>query len=443
MLLSSSARFAGLAAFLFASAFTPMAMAQTASEPLQGMPYRLASASYEVSARYEIIDCPHAARGRQAIAPRVRITTTVTTRPSVDRSQSFVFSPMRRGNWSSSLDASIAPYPNGALHTLNVKSEDRTAAILSNIISTIVSIATLPAPAPAGDGFVAACQPDVIAALVSKTEIEARLLAANLTEAQRTIYEGQIARIVERRLTFSASTLIEPTSNATTWRSRIAPSEGDLARLFTADALNTIAGEESTTLSRQSWWIATPAANRPIFSTLSLDVLLAPAAAIAGDATPATDTARYLVIRPPAPGVVYICRSACGPANATSAEASARRLAAVDVQIPQLGRYFAIPLLARSFQNRTLSLTLGTLGEVEAFGYVSNARGEALSGAISDATRRIVALEQQRDANEAARDAAEASREVAAVNAETSAIEARIRQIEAQRRLDALIAAGQ
>jgi len=438
---------------------TPSAFAERQAASDTVVHYYLPRAVFDLSATYEIVRCPrvsaaqtprqtpaHATRQTRtadgapashipaftaADAPLVvRVTPTITPRAEADTTHVFTLAPSNLDSWWRTVSANFAFYDNGTIKTVSAQSEDRTGAIVNGLLGTLSSLIQI--GGLAAEGRTNICSERVLDALEQKYALT--LLISNpQTSAQAlTGYQAQLSRIVQQELTFSTDPAPFTPTQSGSRRVMIQPTAEQWSRYFAPDGQREVLRLDINA-AKQAMGDALDTSR---MAALGVEFLLAaPSQPWPGtSATVPTYSDPHLILREPLRGQIFACRYLCGPEASPTPIATAPRLATADVLVPQFNGYTAVPMRAGLFQSNTLKLSLGPFGDVQSFGWDSNARAQALVQATGDASRAIV------DQTRIIQDSAD-TREAARIRLQAGVLNAQRELIEAQQKLDAARAA--
>ncbi len=289
--------------------------------------------------------------------PDANVELTIAARGEPDLRKAYSFDPRGLASWRQSRDFSVTVLANGTLSAISSTSEDKTGAIIGNILKAVVSIAG----AAAVDGATAVkCNEATLYAMQRADVIRKQLrdlrsvdwtagkplpkIDENDGTAQKLVAE--LAAIESGPLTLVLTTEIELPASAVpieiTWN------QGPLKKWFDgADVPPTL--EELT---------------------LSFDV--AAAEPIKVDSRKCT---RYIEVPQPAMVGVNVVRGAV----------SAR---ALSVGVQQWGSVGRLCLDAPVFASRTVSATFDGFGTMTKLDWKSNARGEGASALFGTAAEQ-------------------------------------------------------
>jgi hypothetical protein len=379
-----------------------------------GLNYFLPKQVYAITATYEISSCPNA----NGTAEEKRAPLVVSQKASLAESSvadgsarySIPYDTLTSAWKTTSLTATL--YENQTLHTLGASADDRSGAIVKNVVGTILSIARLQAGVAAARPAApvpALCTADVYTALKLRKQGRAKLLDPTLDDKQRAAWSAVIAT-AQTSLQFEQTYGFEPSTSMTR-------------------------GEWSAPAHKLRAWFqnpgligtASPAELEAYQATLTTS---AQVLGVNPEASPLpNDWAGHGVLyREPAKVQVEVCAGSCE-------KPASMRLARMDSWAGQFGRTMVFPLKNGPFEKNNLTISFAANGRLESFTYGRESTLEKLSASVAENATSVEGyLNAKRAADETAATEA-AGAELAALQDEAAILEARAKVIEARNKL--------
>lgn len=163
---------------------------QHVKETMVGVPYPLMFTRYQIEVTRQVAGCgPELAA---LVKAEIKITEAAP-----DPNQQFVLDPNSLASAMKTSEVKLEYQSNGAVATLNATAEDKTGAVVSNIVSSLFKVATIFAAAGGAPGAtVEACSKEVLdaRAVIAKQRplVDA---ATKVVDALRTDLNGLLAKV--------------------------------------------------------------------------------------------------------------------------------------------------------------------------------------------------------------------------------------------------------
>lgn len=402
--------------------------------------YVLPVAAFDIEVRHEIQKCSLVDGATYLEAKR---TVTISARTSTDESKWYSVYPSTFGTGRTKIDATLQFYENGTLKSLNATGEDRTGAIVSNVLGFVVNVVKIGALFLA-DGQSQGCSAEISAALstlqrynealaTAKQELVALDLAKpdpKTAEKTKTL-QDRISYLSQRKQQYIDENLVLVS------KSTFVPST--TARTLTITP--------SASQIRTKWGAQNHA--EKIALGLSVQAFAAPSVDLGGrqaagdpaDGAATNPSGGSIVIRQPVRSIIAVCNGECvgttEELTATGPTKNAQVIQKLEADVPQYGHLTVVPIRAKAFESKTLAMTFSSLGRVETLTLKSGSKAEAASAALNDTSAKV--LSGSTDIADAA-----SNREIAELKLEKQRLDAERERIEARKKLrEAQSTAGQ
>lgn len=291
-------------------------------------------------------------RLRDCAKPDASVDLVLSARAEADTGTPYTFDPTRLSSWRQSRDFSVTVNPNGTLAGFNSASEDKTGAIIGNILKSVVSFAGLFSAAGTPSDKCNAATADALrrVSVIRKQLAKLRPLAWKDTDP----LPGEKDRALAESLAAELAAI----------------ESGALTTVIVTDlVLPAAAGDISVA------WPTAPL--RKWFSPVEIPASLqAIQLRVAG--SPPVRTSRpqrcSQAVMVPQPALVTV---------QAKADANAPLMTALTVPVQQWGHVAKVCLDAPVFASRTTNVTFDAYGLMTKLDWKSNARGEAASSALA------------------------------------------------------------
>jgi hypothetical protein len=376
-----------------------------ASKRYAGIPYPMMFTTFQVDITHRLIDCSPA---KYDVASTVEISSPIT---APDMNNMFLIDPNSLTGPFKSGDVKVTYLTNGAISSLNASADDKSVAVIANVVGGVIKIASIGlmaaadaakfAPAPSK------CNDDTMAALAAMARAEPDLERDTVKLKTAT---DNLKKIADK-LAAMGSNADEKTrtrhSDAldalNAIQSKVKAEKVAIEKLLRLLAITkTIRWPEdssgrhkevSMSLAEESkWGIATVAAD------LVIGVALEPAFQMPDGWTPQSpgykiDPKFGLPYRLALPGRLKVCNGACKTTTEVYAETVANIL--------QLGDVYYIPCRSPAFTSSSCELTYADTGELKSMGTMTkSASAENISAAFKDAATQYGDYRSARSASE-------------------------------------------
>jgi hypothetical protein len=467
-----------------------------ANTAVTGVTYSLPVLQFDIKVTRTLGQCfkPQASGGGTAPVPELKFTVKAEATSKLVAGETYVVDYEKLAGFTKTSSFGFETYENGTLKSLNAIAEDRSAAIIGDVVKTAINVAKIATGIPggnqaAGNGIskqMLVCADGTQALLDTLRLAIAELKLGNVELAKRTasvtaltdkLKLGTLNEKGKARLEAALNSLGEQATDVSERQSFVDQATAALTVTTTrrvpksaglATGYLTLTGRDLAkvaALLKRIPLVAGPNAgnecNLEKFEECASEMLQAQwviesgttATKVTNDGAGNVETAvrrdaaqpitaenarKGLFVRPPSPGRLLICRTS---EELDTCEESVPELlfSSTDLLVPQLGQLLFLPFENGAFQNNSLSVTLRENGGIEKFDYKElKARGELLAAAAAGASQQAVAFADARRNADAADVASTAASLKAQRDAELSALQFEINRIGKEDELEKL-----
>ena len=379
--------------------------------------YALPRAVVDAEVKFELKACSNAVPRPDKpvdLSAYVKATAILIVRAEADPAAHYSLEPASLGNSRTKVDFGLELYESGAIKSLNATSDDRTGAIIGNILGGAFSLGRLfLGPLGFADGSQNAgsmCTVSTLEALdrvktlkgeIAQLKTDIRKLdygkppAGNdgIADIKRyreklAILQEQLKETVDNRLTLTVKKSFVPGADVAKRSILVAPSNEDLSTWFKSDAMIAQVAALDQKAAGKTLNSAEPLA----VEALQVEVTVVPARSVT---TPMSismkPTPDGVVLREPVRSHVLACRSFCSlPGTQPADPLAVAAIGRAEADIPQFGDARVLPLRVKTFESRTLALTQTPFGRVQTMKWVTGSMAETASGLFKDAAGQIL-----------------------------------------------------
>jgi hypothetical protein len=439
----------------------------TAEATRVGVPYSLPFNSFKIDITRVLVACGPAVADVHFKAA----ITSLGSRP--DPVHSYVLDPNSMAGWTRTSDVKLEYFPSGAPKSLNVAVEDRTAAVVANVVS-IASKVVLIAAAAGGPGAASMCTTKTDTALANITKLKKDIAGKKVevqskTDALKALVDkvGGVAGHPDKA---TKKQLSDAYDNLTKANDDLADLSDQLEQALTAvtetqsviwprngdefSGVNTI---RDATLAK---WFKNPKDINVKHAQFDVAFAIDP---ISRGPHARLDNKPQLVVtdygipyRPPVAGIVRVCQaSACEPEGAETSPPIAR----LETDLLQWGNVYYLACISRPFSNITCAFELTETGQIQSIGTANKtalaegatSAGKSIADGLADLQTQLAGLplaktqakvaelkaKQDLAAAEAAQQPDPVAQQTAAAQAQAELAKAKLAQIEAEEALRA------
>jgi hypothetical protein len=369
-----------------------------------GAPFPLMFTQYDIAVSRQVIGCGPKLKAK--VSAEIKTNKTLP-----DPNQLFV---LDTGSLSSALKTGAVKttyYPTGSVATLNANAEDKSAAVIANVVQTFAKVVTISAAAGALPGApVEACTDETKKALAEVVKGKADV------EASGTLVEGRQGRLEEliKKVNATGGHPDGPTKKALSEAyDDLTAATKDLSDKTEAleKALKAIAYKEVVHWPKNGdtegetiplpesifsrWGRLDDDENSRAAFAISIRLESTGGAARRSLAVPQNvNPSLGIPYRAPAQGTLRVCSGkSCIATDAAIAETTG--------QVQQLGHIYYLPCSSRPFASVSCTLEFAEGGELKTAGSEQKASvAEGLSGAAKEAVTQIAAAKEARSATD-------------------------------------------
>lgn len=378
--------------------------------------YALPRTVVDAEVKYELKSCAASAQKADKsydLTAEVKATATLVVRAEADPALRYALEPGTLANSRTKTDFGLELYENGTIKSLNAASEDRTGAVIGNVLGGIFSIAKLflgPVPFADGNTYLPhACNADTRQALdrvktlrgeISQLKEDIRKLEFSKPPAgndgtadikryreKLAILQEQLKETVDNRLTLSVKKVFVPGPKLAERNALLHPTNDQLKEWFVSDTIITMLEAKDAGAAQKQLSLAA----LPNVKALQVEVAVVPGAVVTTPIEVGTSpTPSGLVLREPVRSQILACRYLCSETGKAPGDPLAIiALARAEADVPQFGDARILPLNVKTFESRTLALTQSPFGRVQTMKWVAGAKAETASGVFKDASGQI------------------------------------------------------
>jgi hypothetical protein len=398
-----------LSSFALSGCTTSLVVKPAASDDARvGLPYPLLYNAFDITITRRLVACASAADVyfKAEIKP-------LGSHP--DPHHAYVIDPNSLASWMKTSEVKLNYYPSGAPKSLNVTVEDKTGAVMSNVLGTFAKIGNIAIGVPGGPPSTeSVCTPAVMKALEDVTSLNAKLAEK---EGKVGVLTAELKALVDK----IAGVASEPDAATKQMLSRrydelqVAKEQLTALTEQLADVNRVLTDVEPVVWPRDgdTWqgviqirpfvlqrWFRNPKDEnvKPRQFDVAFDIkpLSMGNHARANNRPQNVSTVNGIPYRPPVAGVLRVCKSGPCPEEGSEGRALIGR---VDADLLQLGTLYYLACTSRPFSSIGCAFELTEAGQLQSIGTSHQAAvAEGAMAAAKDVATQLAAMQAERDA---------------------------------------------